>query len=126
MELTWLLTTPYVDVYEEKKKYVLRKFEDRTEAFEEFYVAYMKEVLSRNRYMNFDSLLQLECYGPSIADAVAHNPIEIHTANEITEDMVASFNFSKDEGKQFQQQMLKFYNESRAYEVKRSKMKGWV
>lgn len=115
--MIWLLTTPYLDAYDEKKKLVLKTFQETSEAFEEFYTQYMKEILSRNRYMQMDSLLQLECYGPNIVDAVTHNPLEMYLAQNITQDMIAAYQFTKDEGRQLQQQMLRFYREGKEYEA---------
>lgn len=113
--LTWVITSSAIDGNDEIRKIVLKSFRDRHDAHEAFYVAYMEEVLSRNLYACLDSLLALECYGPSIVDAITHTPLERIAAEEITADVIESFSFSSPENVRLQQQMLRFYRERAEY-----------
>ena len=116
MGVNWVLTDGAYETYN-----AIAILSNKETGMEVFYVRYMKEILKRNLYNSFYSELKLECYGSSIIDAINHSAIEIINSNDIKRENIAEFEFTSEENKQLQQEMLKFYDGSKAYIEKMKK-----
>jgi hypothetical protein len=111
MNHTWMITVPVSDNTYIKKR-VLHTFESKSVALESFYVKIMEEILSRNIFNRFDTDMELECYGPSIVDAIHYRALETYDSYDITREDLSNFAFTTEENKSLQEQMRKFYEQS--------------
>lgn len=98
---------------------VVASFRDERQATERFYVEHIKEVLARNRFECFGSRFSLQRYGPSIIDAIHNHPIESRGGSDVSRADIAAFEFGEGEDhREWQRQMLRFYEDSDRYVAK--------
>lgn len=136
MKNTWLITQfhdhyDFYNLYHERRydlskfddadleiKEVFGRFDNEAEAMEEFYTMHMREILNRNEFGRFTTLLMLESHGcKSIVSKHGHS---------VTRKELQDFAFQKDANKALFREMMIFYDLSDAYKRKFPKAgNGW-
>jgi hypothetical protein len=79
-----VLKEEYVDHSNDVFTVIVKSFTEKGKAIEWYYMAYMQEILERNRFGSFDSYMRLESYD-NILDAIVNKHVEIYKDPHICE-----------------------------------------
>jgi hypothetical protein len=79
-----VLKEEYADHSNDVFTVIVKSFTEKGKAIEWYYMAYMQEILERNRFGSFDSYMRLESYD-NILDAIVNKHVEIYKDPNICE-----------------------------------------